>query len=64
MVKVLMIMQLIALCTPCIELYVSVSYLHICDRPTEQGLEWPSEQAHAEDFTNLDWNQGKPQCIS
>jgi hypothetical protein len=33
MVKVLIIMHHIALCTPCIALYVIVSYLHFCVRP-------------------------------
>jgi hypothetical protein len=33
MVKMLMAMHNIVLCTLCIVLYVSVSYLHIYDRP-------------------------------
>jgi hypothetical protein len=30
---------------------------------TEQVLEEPTEQAQAEDLTNLALDQGKPQCI-
>jgi hypothetical protein len=33
MVKMLLVMNHIALCTPCIAFFVGVSYLHICDRP-------------------------------
>jgi hypothetical protein len=31
---------------------------------TELGLEEPTEQAQAEDLTNLALDQGKPQCIT
>jgi hypothetical protein len=30
---------------------------------TEPELEVPTERVQAEDFTNVDWDQGKPRCI-
>jgi hypothetical protein len=30
----------------------------------EPELKVPTERVQAEDFTNLDFNQGKPQCIN
>jgi hypothetical protein len=42
-------------CTSCIVSYIALY--------AELELEVQVEQAQAEDFTNLDLDQGKPQCI-
>jgi hypothetical protein len=38
---------------------VSHTYIFAID-PTDQGLEEPTEQAQAKDFTNVALDQGKP----
>jgi hypothetical protein len=62
MVKLLMIMHYITLCTPCI---VFILVYHTCifviDH-VEQGREEPSELAPVED-ANLEQDQGKRRCI-
>jgi hypothetical protein len=62
MVKLLMVMQHIILCTPCI-VFMLVS--HTCIFATghvEQGHEELSEPAQVED-ANTEQEQGKPRCI-
>jgi hypothetical protein len=39
------------------------SYMFIYARSREPELEEPMKQAQAEEFTNLDLDQGKPWCI-
>jgi hypothetical protein len=41
----LLIMHHIALCTPCIALYFSVSYLCICDRPYGAEIGSPTDSS-------------------
>jgi hypothetical protein len=62
MVKLLMIMQHITLCTPCIEfILVSHTCIFVIDH-VEQGREEPSEPAPVKD-ANPEQDQGKPRCI-
>jgi hypothetical protein len=62
MVKVLMILHHVALCTPCITLLlVSHTCVFTID-PSEQELEELQEPAPAEK-ANLEQEQGKPRCI-
>jgi hypothetical protein len=62
MVEVLMIMQHIILCTPCIAfMLVSHTCIFAIDH-TEQGHEESSEPAQVEG-ANSEQEQGKPQCI-
>jgi hypothetical protein len=62
MVKLLMIMHLIILCTSCIAfMLVSQTYVFEID-PAEQGHEKPPEAAPVEG-TNTEQEKGKPQCI-
>jgi hypothetical protein len=62
MVKLLMIMQHIMLCTPCIIIMlVSHTCIFVID-PTEQGHEKPPEPAPIEG-ANTEQDQGKPRCI-
>jgi hypothetical protein len=58
-----MIMQHLALCTPCIALVNYGHLLHIRLDHTEPGFEEPTEQPQVEDFTNLELDQGMPRCI-
>jgi hypothetical protein len=57
-----MVMLHIALCTPCIALYVVVSYSHFLVDPAEQEPEELQEPAPVED-TNTEQEQGKFRCI-
>jgi hypothetical protein len=57
-----MAMLHIALCTPCIALYVVVSYSHFLVDPAEQEPEELQEPAPVED-TNTEQEQGKFRCI-
>jgi hypothetical protein len=58
-----MIMQHIALCTPCIA-FLLVSHTHIfVIYHTEPKFEEPTEHAQAEDLTKLALDQRKHQCI-
>jgi hypothetical protein len=62
MVKVLIIMQHITLCTLCIEfMLVSQTCIFAIDH-AEQGHEEPSEPAQIED-ANTKQEHGKPRCI-
>jgi hypothetical protein len=62
MVKLLMIMQHIILCTSCIAfMLVSHTCIFTID-PTEQRHEEPPEAAPVKG-TNTKQEQGKPQCI-
>jgi hypothetical protein len=62
MVKVLMIMQHIILCTPCIaSMLVSHTDIFTIDH-VEQGHEEPSKLAPVEG-SNTEQKQGKPRCI-
>jgi hypothetical protein len=62
MVKVLMIVKHIILCTPCIAfMLVSHTYIFVIDY-MEQGHEEPPEPAQVED-ANSEQEQGKPWCI-
>jgi hypothetical protein len=62
MVKLLMIMQYIILCTTCIAiLLVSHTCIFVIDH-AEQGPEDPPELAQVED-ANAEKEQGKPRCI-
>jgi hypothetical protein len=62
MVKVLMIMQHITLCTPCIVfMLVSHSCIFVIDH-VEQGHEELPEPAQVEG-ANSEQEQGKPRCI-
>jgi hypothetical protein len=62
MVKVLLIMHHVALCTPCITLLlVSHTCVFMID-PSEQELEEVQEPAPAEK-ANLEQEKGKARCI-
>jgi hypothetical protein len=62
MSKILMIMQHMALCTPCIA-FVLVSHTCIfAIDPVEPELKELQEPAPAEE-TNVEQKQGKPRCI-
>jgi hypothetical protein len=62
MVKLLLIMQHITLCTPCIAfMLVSHTCIFVIDH-AEQGHEKPPEPAQVEDENN-EQEQGKPRCI-
>jgi hypothetical protein len=62
MVKLLMIMQHIILCTPCIAFMLfSHPYIFVIDY-AEQGHEEPPESAQVEG-ANIEQEQGKPRCI-
>jgi hypothetical protein len=58
-----MIMQHLALCTPCIALVNYGHLLHMWLNHAESEFEEPTEQPQVEDFTNLELDQGKPRCI-
>jgi hypothetical protein len=62
MVKFLMIMQHITLCTQCIAfIWVSHTCIFVMDH-VEQGREEPPEPVPVED-ANPEQDQGKPRCI-
>jgi hypothetical protein len=62
MVKLLMIMQHITICTPCIIfMLVSHTCIFVIDH-VEQGHEEPPEPAQVEG-ANTEQEQGKPWCI-
>jgi hypothetical protein len=62
MVKLLMIMQHVTLCTPCIAfMLMSHTYIFAIDH-TEQGHEEPSKPAQVKG-ANSEQDQGKPRCI-
>jgi hypothetical protein len=63
MVQALIIMHHIALFIPCITLLL-VSHTYVfCDRPHGAGTRGADGANSVEDFTSLDLNQVKPQCI-
>jgi hypothetical protein len=62
MVKVLMAMQHITVCTPCIAfMLVSHTYIFVIDH-AEQGHEEPPEPTQVEG-ANFEQEQGMPRCI-
>jgi hypothetical protein len=60
--RMLLFMNHVALCTPCISLLLVSHTCAFCVRLVEQGPEEPHELAHIED-ANLEQEQGKPGCI-
>jgi hypothetical protein len=62
MVKLIMIMHHVTLCTPCITfMLVSHTYIFAIDH-AEQGHEEPPEPSQVEG-ANSEQYQGKPRCI-
>jgi hypothetical protein len=64
MVKVLIVMQHITLCTPCIVFMLVSHTCIIAIDHAEQGSEEPSEPAQVENTSpEQEQEQGKPRCI-
>jgi multisubunit Na+/H+ antiporter MnhG subunit len=64
LIHVLFLFFLIIVFAPhALHLIARGSYMFIYARSREPKHEEPTEQAQAEEFTNLDLDQGRPWCI-